>query len=327
MMQDQGKPRTNSMSRREWLAAGTVASLGGWLAAPSAATAAAAAKTPPPFRFCLNTGTIRGQNLSFDQEIEVAAKAGFDGIEPWLEKIDQFIKQGGSLKDMRQRLMDLNLTLEDAIGFPSWAVDDETQRAKGFEQVKLEMNRLAQLGGKRIAAPPAGVPQNQKVEPERVAERDHELLELGGRMGVLPVLEFWGRNPTIGKLSTAVYIAQEAGHPKACVLADVFHMYRGDRSFEGLRLLSANALPILHLNDYPANPPREQANDGHRVMPGDGVGPIVEILRMLRASGATPVLSLEIFNRDHWKQDALETARLGLRKMKEVVAKADSRPN
>jgi sugar phosphate isomerase/epimerase len=332
-MKEQGNSNSDSsMTRREWLGAGVTAGLGSLLALPRAAAgaeASAAARSessPYPaaaskgFRFCLNTGTIRGQNLSFDQEIEVAAKAGFDGIEPWLEKIDQYVKKGGSLKDLRQKLTDLNVTLEDAIGFPSWAVEDEAQRAKGFEQVKVAMDTLAQLGGKRVAAPPAGVPQGQRVEPERVAERYRQLLELGDRMGVRPVLEFWGRNPTIGKLSTAVFIAVESGHPQACVLADVFHMYRGDRSFEGLRLLSGHALPILHLNDYPANPPREQANDSQRVMPGDGVGPLAEILRMVRGSGAFPVLSLELFNREHWKQDALETARLGLRKMKAVAA-------
>jgi hypothetical protein len=31
------------------------------------------------------------------------------------------------------------------------------------------------------------------------------------------------------------------------------------------------------------------------------------------------MLSLELFNRDYWKQDALEVARTGLQKMRAVV--------
>ena len=37
--------------------------------------------------------------------------------------------------------------------------------------------------------------------------------------------------------------------------------------------------------------------------------------------GAAPALSLELFNKDYWKQDALEVAKTGLAKMKAVVAK------
>jgi hypothetical protein len=37
-----------------------------------------------PVRFALNMSTIRGQKLSIVQQVEVAAKAGYDGIEPWI---------------------------------------------------------------------------------------------------------------------------------------------------------------------------------------------------------------------------------------------------
>ena len=49
-------------------------------------------------------------------------------------------------------------------------------------------------------------------------------------------------------------------------------------------------------------------NDAHRVYPGDGVAPLGEILRTLRGNGCRCVLSLELFNRDYWKQDAMQVA-------------------
>ena len=78
----------------------------------------------------------------------------------------------------------------------------------------------------------------------------------------------------------------------------------------------------FHVNDYPAEPPREQLNDSHRVMPGDGVAPMGPILRDLRDIGFRGWLSLELFNRDYWKKPALETAKIGLAKMRAAVAKA-----
>jgi hypothetical protein len=35
--------------------------------------------------------------------------------------------------------------------------------------------------------------------------------------------------------------------------------------------------------------------------------------------GGPKVLSLELFNRSYWEEDALKVAKMGLKKMKEVV--------
>jgi sugar phosphate isomerase/epimerase len=76
------------------------------------------------------------------------------------------------------------------------------------------------------------------------------------------------------------------------------------------------------MNDYPAAPARGEMNDSHRVYPGDGVAPLNQILRDLNASGFRGVLSLELFNKEYWQQDAFEVARTGLEKMRESVTRA-----
>src|SRR5438067_2073354 len=50
-----------------------------------------------PFGYCLNTSTIRGQGLGLAAEIELAAKVGYQAVEPWLGELDKFVKDGGSL--------------------------------------------------------------------------------------------------------------------------------------------------------------------------------------------------------------------------------------
>jgi sugar phosphate isomerase/epimerase len=87
--------------------------------------------------------------------------------------------------------------------------------------------------------------------------------------------------------------------------------------------MSADSMHVLHMNDYPADPPREKITDAYRVYPGDGIAPLGEILRTLKAIGYRGVLSLELFNESYWKQhDALTVAETGLKKMREVVQKA-----
>jgi sugar phosphate isomerase/epimerase len=96
-------------------------------------------------------------------------------------------------------------------------------------------------------------------------------------------------------------------------------LYKGGSDFKGLHLLSADAMPHFHFNDYPAMPPRADITDAARVYPGDGAAPLKEMLRDLRNLGYHGMLSLELFNRDFWKQDALLVAKTGLEKMKAVV--------
>ena len=274
------------------------------------------------FRYCFNTSTIRGQNLSFDKEIEITAEAGYDAIEPWVDRINRHVKSGNSLKDVRKRIADLGLTVESAISFFRWIVDDDTERAKGLEQAKRDMDVLAQIGGKRIAAPPAGATREPGLDLMRAAERYHVLLELGDQMGVVPQIEIWGPSRNLHRLGQSVFVAIESGHPKACLLPDVYHIYKGGSDFTGLKLLSAQAIHVFHLNDYPAEPPREKIGDHDRVYPGDGIAPLTQILRDVHANANRAVLSLELFNPNYWKQDALMVAKTGLAKMKTAVQKA-----
>jgi len=307
-----------NLSRRRLLAAAGAA-IG---AAAVANTGKAAEKRPADFRYCLNTGTIRGQKLSIDKEIEIAGKAGYDAIEPWLDGINRYKEAGGSLKDLKKKTSDLGITVESAISFPSWVVDDDAQRAKGLEQAKREMDVLAQIGGKRIAAPPAGATREPGLNLDKAAERYRKLLELGDQFDVVPQIEVWGFSKNLYRLGQSMYVVIESGHPKACLLPDVFHIYKGGSDFNGLKAISGRAIQIFHLNDYPADPPREQARDSDRVFPGDGVAPISQIIQDLYANGGNTILSLELFNPNYYKQDALDVAKAGLAKMKSAVRKA-----
>jgi sugar phosphate isomerase/epimerase len=290
-----------SLTRRGWLqsAAGLAAGL-----TLGETPSARADKGKDSFRYCLNTSTLQGQKLDLIELIEITAKAGYEAIEPWARELDQYVKDGGDLKDGAARIKDRGLRVDDVIAFFDWAVDDEGRRRKGLEEAKRVMDRTRQLGGQRIAAPPAGATDQADLNLFKVAERYRALLELGDKMEVVPQVEFWGFSRPLSRLSEAALVAVESGHAKACILADVYH---------------ANALQVVHFNDYPADPPRNSITDAARVYPGAGVAPLKQIVRTLRDIGFKGVLSLELFNRDYWKQDAKEVAKTGLEKMKNVV--------
>jgi len=178
------------------------------------------------------------------------------------------------------------------------------------------MDLVRRIGGKRLAAPPAGATDRPITDLLKIAERYRTLLEIGDGLGVVPQVEVWGASKTLSRLGEAALVAIEARHPKACILADVYHLYRSGSGFEGIKLLGGGSIHVFHFNDYRADPPRERASDADRVFPGDGVAPLKPLLRDLAANGLRVTLSLELFNRKYWSQDPLTVARTGLEKMK-----------
>jgi sugar phosphate isomerase/epimerase len=312
-----GVTATDGPTRRQWL--GGAAALGAGLAAPPSAPAAE--DKAKPFRFLLNTATIMGQKLSLVEEIELAAKAGYDGLEPWVREIDQHAKGGGDLKDLNKRIRDAGLTVDSAIDFFEWIVDDDDRRKKGLEAAKRSMDLVRQIGGVRVAAPPAGATDQADLNLFKAADRFRALCEIGADVGVTPQVEVWGFSRALGRLGEALLVAVESGRPEACVLPDVFHLYKGGSGFAGARA-AASAFQVIHCNDYPADPPRALVKDEHRLYPGDGVAPLKEFLRDLHAAGFCGFLSLELFNQEYWKKDALLVAKTGLEKLKAVAAAA-----
>src|SRR5436309_2174034 len=97
----------SSLSRRSWLG-----STGALIAGAGTLVAKDNAKPAEPFKFCLNTSTIRigegnwGKPRPLVDAIAVASKAGYTAIEPWISEIDDFTKEGGTLKDLGKRITD-----------------------------------------------------------------------------------------------------------------------------------------------------------------------------------------------------------------------------
>lgn len=327
---------SNLRERHDGMLSGTPSSRRSLLLASAGAAAAvlagaavrpSAAATRPanaPFGYCLNTSTVRGANLGIDAVIEIAARAGYNAIEPWISELEAFEKKGGSLKDLGKKLSDNGLAVPSAIGFAKWIVNDDAERAKGLEHMKRDMDKVAQIGGTHIAAPAVGAtkPEDPAIDLLAAGDRYREVCKIGEQTGVIPAVEVWGFSKTLTRLADAMMVAVAAGHPNACVLADVYHLYKGGSDPSGLRLINGATMTCMHFNDYPAEPARETITDAHRIFPGDGVAPIKQILTTLRDTGFRGYLSLELFNRDYWKQAPPKVAEAGIAKMKEAVAKA-----
>jgi len=309
------------LNRRQALLTGALAV--GTVASTVAAAPRRSKRTEQePFGYCFNTSTVRGQKLAFDEQVELTARAGYDAIEPWIRDIQAFVDNGGNLDKIKSRIEELGITVESAIGFANWIVDDDKKRAEGLETARHDMKLVKAIGGTRIAAPPVGATNQEDLDLFKAATRYRDLLEVGKEEGVTPQLELWGFSKSISRLGELMFVAVESGHPDACMLLDIYHIYKGGSDFQGLELINSSRIHVFHVNDYPADPPRESISDADRVYMGDGVAPTSMILQTIYRNGFRGMLSLELFNRTYWQQDALEVARTGLEKMRATVRTA-----
>jgi 2-keto-myo-inositol isomerase len=273
----------------------------------------------PSFTYSLNMSTIRGHNLGFMKELEIASKAGFRSVEIWIDSLQEYLQKGGTLKEVKTRLNDLGITVENCIAFAQWVVDDDAIRKQALEQAKREMDMMAEIGCKRIAATGKGAANDARINPDVIAERYRAMFELGDKTGVLPMLEMWGFMKMLSRVSDCTYIAMQSAHPKACILLDIFHLYRGGTPLDTLHLLNPTTVHILHMNDYPSTLAASVITDADRIYPGDGVAPIKQILKTLKRTDQPLVLSVELFNKNYYSQDALIVATTALSKMKAVT--------
>ncbi|HCN82939.1 MAG TPA: xylose isomerase, partial [Sphingobacteriaceae bacterium] len=228
--------------------------------------------------------------------------------------------EGNSLKALKKFLDDSHIVVYDAIGFAPWMVENEAQRKAGFDQMKVEMEMMSELGCVRIAAPSSGVPASVPLDLFKIGERYKQLLDLGRQTGVMPQLEFWGSSKVFFSIAQALMVAAAANDPDVHILPDIYHLFRGNSGFESLKMINGKILDIIHFNDYPSSIPREQQKDSDRVYPGDGVAPFKEIVADLSNMGGTKILSLELFNQEYWKLEPLVIAKTGLSKMRKIVS-------
>ena len=270
---------------------------------------------PRRFRFCLNTSTVRdnGKSRPIVELIDIAAKAGYDAIEPWIAELEEYVQAGGSLKELHKRINDAGLIVPDAIGFAPWIVNDKGNRQRGLETAKRAMEMVQQIGGTHLAAPPVGAtqPNDETIDLLAAADRYGELLTQGKKLGVIPIVEVWGFSKTLRRLGETLLVASECGQTGGCILPDVYHLYKGGSGFNSLQLLRGSGIGIFHINDYPRIDPNK-INDADRVYPGDGIAPLKQLFTTLNQINYDGLISLELFNREYWQQDPNTVAKTGL---------------
>ncbi len=275
-----------------------------------------------PWPICLDTATIRPASLL--DKIKFASQTGFDAIEPWEGEIHEYESNGGDLGDLGKRIKDAGLFVPSVIGL--WNAIPPTREAFDASLVdsRRRMRQAAAIGAEHIQTIPQPARPWREFDPFWAAARYREILEIGlNDYGINPALVFVQFLEGARTMGQAAQVAIDADHPKAKIIPDVFHMLIGNSGFHGLKHLRGDFIAIFQYNDAPAQPPKDQLEDKHRVYPGDGILPLGQCLRDLKSIGYAGCISLELYNPSYWASDHAEVTRIGLEKTVATIEAAN----
>jgi sugar phosphate isomerase/epimerase len=165
--------------------------------------------------------------------------------------------------------------------------------------------------------------------PERLQEEDYKTVVehmrmVGDAARALDMtfsVEFVRASPYMSTLLTALKLTREAAHPNFGVMFDFYHFWSGMNRLEDMDQIRQGEITHVHFQDVP-DVPRELLDNNTRIIPGDGVSPLVPMLQKLSAKGYAGPLSVELFLPKFRDGDPYEVAREIREKCEKVMRKA-----
>ncbi|MCA1596366.1 MAG: sugar phosphate isomerase/epimerase, partial [Chloroflexi bacterium] len=135
-----------------------------------------------------------------------------------------------------------------------------------------------------------------------------DLAEQCDGLDVQFALEFnW--SPVVKSLKSAVIACEAADHPRVGILFDPAHYYTTTSKPEHLDARAVRWIKHVHMNDMRDLPGEDSNCNSDRVLPGEGVLDLADLIGRLERHGYAGYYSIEMFNEDLWGLPAAEAAQ------------------
>lgn len=250
--------------------------------------------------------------LPLEEEITIAAEAGYDGLELFIPKLAPFLARH-TTTELARRLQESGLRPLTLNGIENINL----RTAEAFAEVKAECRRLAdlaqQIGCPCIVVVPSPRPAGMSWPEVRgqTVRALQELADVSAPQGVQLAFEFLApANCSVRTLDQAWEIIQATGRQEVGLVLDTYHFIVGGSRWESLDEIDIDRLLIVHINDV-EDRPWETLTDADRLLPGEGILPLTQLLSRLQALGYDWAYSLEVMRPAYRERDPREYARAG----------------
>lgn len=254
----------------------------------------------------------------FRASLEGYARAGIRYVELTASVLEEFVRREGT-PAARRLLADLGLE-PVSLGSVAHLAEPNAARAKALDDLKSRAALAAELAIDRLVCPCAATEKFGADDYQRGRDNLREAGEIVRPLGITAMLEFTRGSTFIGTLPTALQMTRGAAHSFVRPMLDCYHFWAGLSKFEDLDLIGDGEIHHVHFQDTP-DMPREQLDHTTREIPGEGVAPLVRILRKLGEKRYRGPLSVELFYPRYQTADPYEVA-LNIRRKAEQVLRA-----
>lgn len=266
---------------------------------------------------CINQATTMTTDLETD--LRAYAEAGFESVELWLAKLEAYLADGGSLDRAQDLLRRLGLRTVAACAQGGCLLSSGAERRRILDQLRHRLMLTRALGADTLVVFSESPEEASLSAYETAAANLAQVADLAAQQEVSIALEFIKGSRLVGSLPTAQELVRRADRANLGVLFDTFHFYAGISKMADLEDMDASLLALVHVNDV-GNLPRESWTDRDRVLPGQGVLPLVEMLGLIQSKGYEGYCSIEVFSRDLWEDDPFTVARLAHDSLTQLLA-------
>ena len=242
----------------------------------------------------------------FRASLEGWARAGITQVELTSGLLDQFLR-GDSVAGARRLLSDLNLKPVSGSGGIVGLIEPNAERRMAVENLKKRCETWAELGIPLIYSTTQSTIKPTPDDYKEAADNVREVGDIAKQFHLIAAFEFVRTSTFASTLTTLLSITRAAAHPDVGVLFDCYHFWSGLNKFEDLEMLKPGEVRHVHFQDVP-DMPRELLDMTTRVPPGDGVTPLVAILKKLAAKGYSGPLSVELFAPKYTQADPFAVA-------------------
>lgn len=273
----------------------------------------------------LNPVTL-SPDLCFPDFMRTAGQAGFEGIEFTMDDAAAYAEERG-VEGLR------GLFAEAGVGpaqwrlmLPLWNLGDDISEAMRKMPERCEL--AAQIGANTVMqVVPCRAPEGREAMDELAAIlRDAAQLVAGWDLRL--ALEFIGLNVGAAEaerlvvtLGDTLDLIERIGESNVGVMLDFYHFYVGGSTREQLEAMPGELLYMIHLDDAPPGPV-EELKDPMRVLPGEGVIGVADLLALCAEKGYEGYVSLELFGEELRQMDPLEAASIGYAATADTVREA-----
>ena len=269
-----------------------------------------------PKRLSLHAGTLRPV-ARFETKAELAARAGFGAWALRGVELEGYLAEGRTIADARRLNERHGLTISETGSLMQWQFSGGVPLLNTFQrppaatddELLSRADRLLgwtrALGGDLVAA----IAANEAGGTVEEAVRDfRRVCRMAARHQVRVALEVLGFAAHFHTLAQAWEVVRRAECENGGLLLDTYHFHRGGSTLEMLDAVPGERLYLVHLADVPSGP-REAAQDDGRLPPGEGAGPLREIVSRVLDKGYAGYFVVEVLSQALWREDPLEVAR------------------